>query len=230
MGALQQGHLGRVQARATIRRRRTVMIELGMCRSGRMGDRARPAFPSAAPRHWSHNTNFRATHPAQRAIRLGLTRPHAGATPSRARTEGMVALFSGAGRCVSRGCDHRASRAYDGRGSAGFRRAGGTWRGLAGAALGHTICWDRRTSERPRILVALRAPALHDDPEPSQSRDRRDIAGVRSATGSVAAPALHPRARWRTQMGSALDHHGPDRPGRRGRGPGHRGAGPFWSW
>src|ERR1700747_25638 len=37
MGALQQGHLGRVLARATIRRLRTVMIELGMCRSGRIG-------------------------------------------------------------------------------------------------------------------------------------------------------------------------------------------------
>ena len=37
MGVLQQGHLGRVLARATIRRLRTVMIELGMCRSGRIG-------------------------------------------------------------------------------------------------------------------------------------------------------------------------------------------------
>ena len=33
MGALQQGHLGRVLARATMRRLRIVLIELGMCRS-----------------------------------------------------------------------------------------------------------------------------------------------------------------------------------------------------
>src|ERR1700758_5372925 len=37
MGALQQGHLGRVLARATMRPRRMVAIEFGMCRSGRIG-------------------------------------------------------------------------------------------------------------------------------------------------------------------------------------------------
>src|SRR5262249_51220833 len=34
---LQQGHLGKVLARATMRRRRMVAIEFGVCRSGRIG-------------------------------------------------------------------------------------------------------------------------------------------------------------------------------------------------
>src|ERR1700758_1405467 len=37
MSVLQQGHLGRVLASATMSRLRTVVIELGMCRSGRIG-------------------------------------------------------------------------------------------------------------------------------------------------------------------------------------------------
>ncbi len=37
IGALQQGHLGRVLARPTMIRRRMVAIELGTCRSGRIG-------------------------------------------------------------------------------------------------------------------------------------------------------------------------------------------------
>jgi hypothetical protein len=37
IGALQQGHLGRLLASATMSRLRTVAIELGMCRSGRIG-------------------------------------------------------------------------------------------------------------------------------------------------------------------------------------------------
>src|SRR5262245_21907717 len=37
IGELQQGHLGSVLVRATMRRLRTVAIELGMCRSGRIG-------------------------------------------------------------------------------------------------------------------------------------------------------------------------------------------------
>src|SRR5713226_300609 len=36
-GALQHGHRKRLLARATVRRRRMVAIELGMCRSGRIG-------------------------------------------------------------------------------------------------------------------------------------------------------------------------------------------------
>ena len=36
-GALQQGHRARVVARATIRYRRIVAIELATCRSGRTG-------------------------------------------------------------------------------------------------------------------------------------------------------------------------------------------------
>src|ERR1700730_9863541 len=37
IGVLQQGHRGRVLASATMRRLRIVAIELGMCRSGRIG-------------------------------------------------------------------------------------------------------------------------------------------------------------------------------------------------
>ena len=36
-GALQHGHRSRLLARATVRRRRMVAIEFGMCRSGRIG-------------------------------------------------------------------------------------------------------------------------------------------------------------------------------------------------
>ena len=39
-GALQQGHRSRLLASATVRCRRIVAIELGICRSGRIGGTA----------------------------------------------------------------------------------------------------------------------------------------------------------------------------------------------
>ena len=43
----------------------------------------------------------------------------------------------------------------------------------------------------PEYLVALRAPSLHHDPKPGQSRDWRDILGARGATSILTATPVH---------------------------------------
>jgi hypothetical protein len=52
--------------------------------------------------------------------------------------------------------------------------------------------WHCSAPLRSGILVDLRAPTLHNDPELDQSHDRWCIAGARSAGTVVSTPSVHP--------------------------------------
>ena len=116
-GLAQHGHRGILLARATVSLQRMVGIELGKCRSGRVGaplgryDRERQVAsgqrghgvlrgePSPSLRSGSHRRQYRGWYGdgslANRGLRSGRDRPPASVPGNRALDEGVVAVEAG---------------------------------------------------------------------------------------------------------------------------------------